>query len=180
VLPNLPPAQGRHFFFDLVDPEKRSPADIKTALVTISKFSNHGHVTLSLNLKEAQQIYSILGNPSLESKKEAVERMAVKIRQNLGIETVVIHPIESAACATKYQSYWIQGPYCKKPLITTGAGDHFNAAYSMAQLIGMSPVACLTTAVNCSGYYVRTAKTPSIFDINNFIHTGEIPAGIVP
>ena len=57
------------------------------------------------------------------------------------IDTVVIHPRESAAAATAKGAWWVPGPYTSKPLITTGAGDHFNAGYTTGQLLGFEPEA---------------------------------------
>lgn len=62
VLPQVPVKPGRIFFFDLADPEKRSGADLSYALEVIAKFEQFGRVTLGLNLKEAQQVYSVLAS----------------------------------------------------------------------------------------------------------------------
>ncbi len=169
VLPNLPPRETRHFFFDLADPRKRPGEEIKTCLRTISRFQNHGCVTLGLNLDEANQTYGLLGKEQVEPTPENLKRMAEFIRNELAISCVVVHPKESAACADRNGTYWIAGPYVEKPKITTGAGDHFNAGFSTAQLLGLSPEACLTVGVCFSGHYVRTAESPSLTDIQTFI-----------
>jgi sugar/nucleoside kinase (ribokinase family) len=95
--------------------------------------------------------------------------MAEKIRTRLDLTTVVIHPKESAACATRDGTHWVPGPYVAKPLITTGAGDHFNAGFSAALLAGLDPEACLTVGVCTSGHYVRTGQSPSTGDIESFL-----------
>ena len=95
--------------------------------------------------------------------------MASRIREKLALDTVVVHPVTGAACATSEGSAYVAGPYCEKPKITTGAGDHFNAGFSSARLLGLSPTASLTVAVATSGYYVRTAESPSLADVAEFI-----------
>ncbi len=169
VLPNLPPHNGRLFFFDLSDPQKRPDGDLKVVLSTITRFRSHGNVCLGLNYKEAQQVFKVLGHKTLKSDAMGLKKMATLIRQDLEIQYVVIHPLESAACATKDDSWWIQGTYTNEPKITTGAGDHFNAGFTIGLILGLSPPACLTLAVAFSSYYVSTAKSPSLFDIDNFI-----------
>jgi sugar/nucleoside kinase (ribokinase family) len=169
VLPQAPVKPGRVFFFDLADPEKRSVADLVYALDTIGKFEQFGSVTLGLNLKEAQQVFSALGFGVETESESGLRSMAEKIRARLNITTVVVHPKESAACATAKGSEWIPGPYAAKPLITTGAGDHFNAGFVAGQLMGLSPEACLALGVSTSGHYVRTAKSPTLADLETFL-----------
>jgi hypothetical protein len=169
VLPQVPVKPGRIFFFDLADPEKRSAADLVYALETIAKFEQFGRVTLGLNLKEAQQVFTVLGFGVETETESGLRAMADKIRTRLDLTTVVIHPKESAACATREGTAWVPGPYVAQPLITTGAGDHFNAGFSAAQLIGLDPTACLTAGVCTSGHYVRTARSPSAGDLETFL-----------
>lgn len=168
VLPALPKRE-RLFFFDLADPEKRSRDDLLKALEMIGRFEKFGRVTLGLNLKEAQQVWAALDYPVIKEDEAGLRKMAADIRARLGLSTVVVHPKESAACATAEGTWWIPGPYTAKPLITTGAGDHFNAGFSNARLLGLSPEACLTVGVCTSGHYVRTGHSPTLVDLINFL-----------
>lgn len=169
MLPTLRSGE-RRFFFDLADPEKRSAADLREALALISRFEAFGRVTLGLNLKEAQQVGAALDLPVGSGDSEGVLcALATDIRACLSVSTVVVHPRASAACATARGSTWVPGPYCENPLITTGAGDHFNAGFSTGQLLGLSPEACLALGVSTSGFYVRTAVSPSISDLETFL-----------
>ena len=168
VLPRLP-ARERLFFFDLADPEKRSRDDLLQVLGTIGQFEKFGRVTLGLNLKEAQQVWAALDYPVIKEDETGLRKMAADIRARLVIATVVVHPKESAACATAAGTTWVPGPYTEKPLITTGAGDHFNAGFSNGQLLGLSPESCLAMGVSTSGHYVRTGWSPSIADLQFLI-----------
>ncbi len=168
VFPILPPRE-RLFFFDLADPEKRSPADLAQVLRAIGRFQAFGRVTLGLNLKEAQQVFGALGLGGATEDEKGLRAMARQIRQALDVATVVIHPKESAACATRDDTWWVPGPYTEKPLLTTGAGDHFNAGFVTGQLLGLGPEACLGLGVGTSGFYVRTARSPSLGDLESFL-----------
>lgn len=169
VLPKAPPRPDRVFFFDLADPEKRTRADLTDAISIIGKFEKFGHVTLGLNLKEGQQVYSALGFGAETETENGLRAMAGRIRDHVGVSTVVIHPKESAACATRKGTWWVPGPYAAKPLITTGAGDHFNAGFSNGQLMGLDPESCLTIGVTTSGHYVRTGQSPTVADLETFL-----------
>ncbi len=169
VFPVLPPRDQRLFFFDLADPEKRSESDISGVLGIISRFQEWGSVTLGLNLKESLHIARVLGLGPEESDESGLRRLAAKIRQEMRIDTVVLHPCDSAACATRHDTWWIPGPYTDKPFITTGAGDHFNAGFALGQLMHASPPACLAFGATSAGIYVRTGKSPSLNEIDQFL-----------
>ncbi len=169
VLPKLPKSPDRIFFFDLADPEKRSVEDLRAALTAIGKFEGFGRVTLGLNLKEAQQVSAALGCGEVGETEANLRASAAAIRAKLAVNTVVIHPRESAACANATGTWWVPGPFTTKPLITTGAGDHFNAGFSTGQLLGLDPEGCLAVGVSTSGHYVRTGESPTLATVETFL-----------
>ncbi len=171
VLPRLPvSATARRFFFDLADPEKRSPADLRAALGVIAHFEKFGRVTLGLNLKEARQVAAALGlAPAGADNDAGLRALAAGIREKLAVDTVVVHPRECAACATPAGAWRVPGPFVEQPLISTGAGDHFNAGFATGQLLGLAPESCLALGVCTSGHYVRTAQSPTLADLETFL-----------
>jgi len=169
LLPKLPENPNRHFFFDLADPEKRSSEDLLEVLNLFQEFETFGKVILGLNYREAEQVDGLLGFEPLNKTPENLQTLAARIREKLGVNTVVVHPVECAACATPEGTAFASGPLCDDPKITTGAGDHFNSGFVTGRLIGLSPEAALTLAVATSGHYVRTAVSPSLNDLAEFI-----------
>ena len=161
IMPNLPPIDTRNFFFDLTDPAKRSSQDLLEVLKVISRYQAYAEVTLGLNYNEALQVCETLGINGGDKDEESLCSICTEIRQKLEIACVVVHPTESAACATKDGAWWTEGPFTENPKITTGAGDHFNAGFTSARLCGFSPLTSLALATCTSGYYVRTAQSPS-------------------
>lgn len=170
VFPSLPPRPERIFFFDLADPEKRTQQDLIEVLSLLSRFESFGKVTLGLNLKEAQRVYKALGFSPLTETEQDLRQIASEIRSSLSLSTVVVHPRESAACASDQGTFWIPGPYTSSPMITTGAGDHFNAGFSVGQMLGLDPEGCLSMGVCTSGIYVRTAQSPTLDQIEQFLN----------
>jgi sugar/nucleoside kinase (ribokinase family) len=113
----------------------------------------------------------VLGFPPCEETHEAVAAHAARIREKLGVETVVIHPVSFAAAADAAGSAAVSGPFIEKPKITTGAGDHFNAGFCIGRLLGAPLDISLQIGVATSGFYVRTAKSPTAEDMVNFLRT---------
>jgi len=59
----------------------------------------------------------------------------------------------------------VDGPYIAKPVITTGAGDHFNAGFCLGKLLGFDNEGSVLLGVTTSGYYVRYGQSPGIPEI---------------
>jgi sugar/nucleoside kinase (ribokinase family) len=162
ICPTLLAAPRRKLFFDLADPEKRKPEDIRRALGLISKFEKYFDVILGLNEKEACAIADVLGLTLKAQTPECLSQLAREIWQQLKINTLVIHPVTYALAVSDGKVDLVEGPYVATPLITTGAGDHFNSGFCLGKLLGLSNAECVLTGVSTSGYYVRSAQSPTI------------------
>jgi len=170
ICPHLPASSKEHFiFFDLADPAKRLAADIRAALELIAKFQNYFQVILGTNEKECFEIADVLGISQPDNRKESVMRLAEELRAKLGLHHVVIHPVQYAVAASASEVKLVEGPWDPKPLISTGAGDHFNAGFCLGRLVGFDLERSLLTGVTTSGFYVRTAKSPTVEDLINFM-----------
>ncbi len=152
----------RTIFFDLADPEKRTHEDISRALDLIGKFEAYFDVILGLNEKEAYEIGSVLGMKPASTTPDALMDFCIAIAKQLKSGTLVVHPVSYALAVTKGQGAMVEGPFTPKPLITTGAGDHFNSGFCLGKLLGFDNAMSVLTGVTTSGYYVRTALSPTI------------------
>jgi sugar/nucleoside kinase (ribokinase family) len=81
------------------------------------------------------------------------------------VTTLVIHPVTYALTVSHGQIALVDGPYVEKPLITTGAGDHFNAGFCLGRCLGFDHGTSVLLGVTTSGFYVRNAQSPSIDDL---------------
>ncbi len=173
ILPKCPKGE-RTFFIDLADPEKRTREDIAGALKIISGFESSMKVILGLNLKESTAIAEVLGIGIAGDGEKEIEETAKAIRAKLGISCVVIHPRKGAAAATAKEAASFLGPFVQQPKISTGAGDHFNAGFCLGRILGLSLEESLCAGVGTSGYYVRTATSPTGAQLAEFI--AKLPA----
>jgi len=161
----LTPGPKRRIFFDLADPEKRTPDDIRRALRLITSFDKHFDVILGLNEKEAHEIGAVLGLDTTERTRDGLAALAVAIQKITLVETLVIHPVTYALASTAGHVSIVDGPFVEKPLITTGAGDHFNSGFCLGKLLGLDNAASVLAGVTCSGFYVRNAQSPFMEDL---------------
>jgi sugar/nucleoside kinase (ribokinase family) len=152
----------RKIFFDLADPEKRTNDDIRHALDLIGRFQQYFDVVLGLNEKEANEIGQVLGLTGATGDPDSLARLSREIAAELPIHTLVVHPTRFAIAVTAGTVSAAKGLYTSKPLITTGAGDHFNAGFCLGKLLGFADDLALLVGVTNSGHYVRTAQSPTI------------------
>jgi sugar/nucleoside kinase (ribokinase family) len=155
----------RKLFFDLADPEKRTREDILKALGLITAFENYFDVILGLNEKEAYEIGGHLQLNTTDHSPEGLLKLAKEIHARIKVNTVVVHPVSFALAVSANDAAIVEGPFTPKPLITTGAGDHFNAGFCLGKLLGFDNAKAVLTGVSTSGFYVRTGKSPTIADL---------------
>lgn len=169
IIPGIDPS-GKHLFFDLADPEKRTESDLRTALSLISRFSEAGfRVTLSMNLKEACQISEALGKTIPDYHTANTQEILSFLTDRMGLHCIVIHLVDGACCRSGNNSQEAIGPFCKEPKLTTGAGDNFNAGFLYGMMRGLSLKNCLILGNAASGYYVRHAKSPTVQELIDFL-----------
>jgi len=164
-------AQRRKIFFDLADPEKRTPEDISRALELIVRFEKFFDVIMGLNEKEAYEVGKVLGLKTGSRSRETLATLTNEIQKRVPVSTLVVHPVTYALAVSGGEVSVVDGPYVEKPLITTGAGDHFNSGFCLGKLLGFGNAASVLMGVTASGFYVRSAQSPTIEDLVEMLRT---------
>ena len=160
------PKKKVHFFMDLAEFEQRPEKDIKDLIESLNLITEQSTTMLSFNLKEAWEMGEFLGG-SFRGKKspEDVCLLAALIKENINVDKVIIHPNDGAVCSGEKGTIYVPGPYCKEPLISTGAGDNFGAGCLAASLKGLDDTGIILTGVCASGHFVRSGFSPSLSDM---------------
>ena len=167
-----PPRRRALMMVDLADPEKRTPADIREAMQLVAGFEQWFDVVLGLNEKEGDEVAEVMAvRAHGEDDHERVARVAEGLQKAIGVGTVVVHPrtFAAAASAGDARAIVVDGPFTETPLISTGAGDHFNAGFATGRLLGLGNEGALVCGVLASGYYVRTAHSASLAELAEFL-----------
>lgn len=161
------PAKRVLFFMDLAEFQQRPDADRRALAATIARITAQCRTMLSFNLKEAWDMADLFGG-GFQGRKSPADVMALArtLKGHLDVDCVIVHPNDGAACATARACVYVPGPYCRSPLISTGAGDHFGAGALGAALRGEDETGVLLTGVLTSGYFVRSGVSPSLAQVS--------------
>ena len=167
VFPLLQNHNKRKLMVDLADPEKRTPEDILAAIKCVEKFEEKFTVILGLNEKEANEIADLYDLPGGDGRE--LLALTKALAATIKVTTVVVHPVKQACAVSGEETAIIDGPYCHSPILTTGAGDNFNAGFLYAQMNNFDLQESLTVGCANSGYYVRSGVSPTTTEISDFI-----------
>ena len=160
------------FFVDLADPRKRTREDLQCVIQLLSGIDDRGlTMILGLNHAEGLQVAEVLGidDAPKGDDPDSLMALATAVREKSGLTEVVVHPRARAASSTADGAWCVEGPFTANPLISTGAGDHFNGGYCHGRLQDLSPEMSLMVGVATSGYYVRNAVGPNPDQMEQFL-----------
>lgn len=159
----------RFCFFDLCDPQKRPRPAIREAIEVIASFDRTGATpVLGLNEKESAEVCAAMGIEAGDATREGLLDRARRLVEKTGIPEIMIHPHAFAVAAGGEGDGVVDGPVCREPRLTTGAGDSFNGGYCLARLHGLAPRHAIVAGKAVSGFYVREGRAPSIDELLRF------------
>jgi hypothetical protein len=165
------PAKEVLFFMDLAEFETRPLADREDLLGRMEAITNQCQTLLSFNLKEAWQMGEVFG-ATFHGRKDAdsVAELASFLRSRIAVDRVIIHPNDGAACASASGTVYVPAPYCREPLISTGAGDNFGAGCLSAALKQFDDAGLLLAGNCASGHFVRSGRSAAFADMVNLLN----------
>ncbi len=165
IIPQFQTDHKRSMFVDLADPAKRGDSDLKNAVNALQKFMPAFSVVFGLNRAEAERVAKVIGISDREDPGELAEA----IRKKTDFSEVVIHSSKIAVLSTSSGVYHQKTRYTPKPVVSTGAGDNFNAGYCNALLYQCSYEDRLLSAVANSGYYVTHGQSPKMAELAEYL-----------
>jgi sugar/nucleoside kinase (ribokinase family) len=170
---SFPPSPGALFFFDLSDFSRRTDEEIAEVLLLIASFSSSAvssgpagrTAVLSLNRNEAL----LLGERIIGENNGSLEAVARSLGQRYSIDEIIIHSHDGALVCAGNEIHRVETIPRAKPVISTGAGDTFNAAYVFARLMGLETEEGLRFANFYAGIYVSRGSRPGLRDLIPFV-----------
>jgi len=154
--------ENKTIFFDLSDFSNRDKKEVETVIELINEFAKHTKVVLSLNKNESQTLHDIL----FETTENNFYELGKKIYKKLPIAILVIHNAKETHVFENDLEVKASPELITNPMISTGAGDHFNAGFCYGLLANLELKECLVFANSVASYYIKTGVSPNI---NNLI-----------
>src|SRR5258708_18006990 len=97
--------------------------------------------------KTAYEIGAVLGLDTRDRSRHGLAALAREILAEVPISSLVVHPVAYALAAHEGVVSEVDGPYVEKPLITTGAGDHFNSGFCCGRMLDFDHAAIVLLGV---------------------------------
>jgi sugar/nucleoside kinase (ribokinase family) len=167
IIPEITKKQ-RKLFMDFGNVKKRSDQDLKLFSKSLAELEKHFKITVSLNRTEALDTARALGIEN-NTEKNSFKEKAKEIRKEMGISNFVLHTNSFAISADQSDIQKLKQPYCKNPVLTTGAGDTFNGGYILGLLISDDSEIRLATASAAAGYFIRNGRPPKRKEMRKFL-----------
>lgn len=163
TLENLAQAQpdkSRIAFFDLCDISRRSNGECDSVLRIIGGFSEYRTTILSLNENEALQA----GRKLLKGESKPAQ-IAADIRSGYGVDEIIIHTLHETLLATPRGITRQPTYFVKQPVISTGAGDNFNAASCFGAVMGLNDAERVDFANTFAHFYVQNGRSAALKEL---------------
>lgn len=158
----------RELFMDFGNVKKRSDKDLKIFAKSLAELEKKFNITVSLNKTEALDTAKALSIEH-DSNQRSYEMIAAEIRSEMGVSNFVLHTNSLAISADDDNVKKLKQPYCKNPVLTTGAGDTFNGGYILGLLLSDDREIQLSTASAAAGYFIRNGTPPNRNEMIDFL-----------
>ena len=119
-----------------------------------------------MNRNEARHICTLMEQ---ESVANDLTKAGKVIFEKLQPYLLVVHSATEAVVFDSSNLYKRNSFHIKNPLISTGAGDNFNAGFCTAQLLQLDAEASLLFANVIAGLYVKNGVSPRLNDAIDFL-----------
>ena len=154
-----------YFLTDFSDCSRRSKKEIRFAISLLGRFRDYYKVVVSLNRNEAKLIALALDLSTDCSDEEFIKSLFGSANSDI----VFIHRTEDALAYDGIAFEKCSTFFCKEPKILTGGGDNFNAGICYSMLRNFDLFQSLIIANAVSGYYVRSAISPDVDNLIDFL-----------
>ena len=145
-------------FFDLCDTAAKSSSEVEALVMLIRNIGKRRKTILSLNKNEAMDI-----NQKTGGRESSADKIGEYLFKCFSVHELIIHQHNESIAVSSGEGL-VKKPcvFNDSPVISTGAGDHFNAAYCYASLAGLPLDEKLAFANFYSGAYIAKGFSPGL------------------
>lgn len=159
---------------DLADCSRKSTLETIDLLELLRELSAVGPLTLILNEGEARLVHERIGGTSDAS----LQGIGAGIFSRVGLAQIVVRNAWEANGWDADGAISVPTFYTAAPRVQTGAGDNFNAGFSLGQLFDLSLRSSLALGVAVAGYYVREGRSPEPAELSAFLQSNAGMVGV--
>jgi fructose-1-phosphate kinase PfkB-like protein len=158
-----------HVLIDPSDVGKRPNSEIRSGKESLQKIDALSPVTMSANRFETKAIAD-----SLTEGTSAQSQPAVTAREQLGIARFISHEKTQSTLVSDSAVVKMDIPTTDEPVLSTGAGDHFNAGVVIGLIHGLAPEEIVALGNAVAGCFVRQGQSPSYEHVRAFLDSYSI------
>lgn len=155
-----------HILVDPADVGTRPSKDIKRGGDILQRLDAMIPVTMSANRYETIDIANSLRPASTPRSPQTAAEIA---REEFGISRFVTHGATKSALVSESGVYGVDVPREDEPVLSTGAGDHFNAGIILGLIYDLEPHESVALGNAIAGCFVRQGSPPSYEKIKTFL-----------
>lgn len=157
---DIRPEDGKRILVDLCDCSARTGEQLEEMFCLLQRFAQYGEVLLTLNENEADVLRKHFG---IEQQEPL--RLIRSLYEKMNIQHLVVHAIGYACGINQDECEYVPSQAVERPVISTGAGDHFNSGLAVTWGRGMCLKAALEIANAVTCFYVSKGVGPTEDDL---------------
>ena len=151
--------------FDPADIRRLSEPTLESGIEALDTLDDTVPVTVSSNRAETLRIAGLFDDVSDTSLATAA-RVA---REGLGVSKFVTHTVSAALSVTSDEQHKVEVPHEAEPVLTTSAGDHFNAGLVLGRMTRLDDGPQLIAGSAVAGYFIRNGEPPTYDELLAFL-----------
>lgn len=143
--------KSRYLFLDLSDIRRKDSQSIQEYFRSITLIKNKNGIKTCLSINENE--FDVLCK-KLDIDAGLFEEALSALRNKLNLDEIILHAMKTAVFCSDSVFCTEEKQQIKAPVITTGAGDNFNAGICVAKLLDLPPKEQLNVGNRAAEYYV--------------------------
>jgi sugar/nucleoside kinase (ribokinase family) len=156
VLPRLS-APPQHVLIDPANVRKLDPEEIDEVAAATQRLGEAAELTLSGNRFETKVLAAELAGKTTDS----IEADVRAVFDAIGVDRYVAHSPTRSVCVSGTGQASVGVEPVDEPVLTTSAGDHFNAGFALGIIEGLPDDAAVVLGNALARTFVRTGETPT-------------------
>ncbi len=156
----------KKILIDITDVTRHSKCSLKEILKLIENMAEYRRTIMSMNLNETISVAKAL---NYSSDFEDTKGLIKFVFDNLNVPEVIVHLSSYSLAICEDGILHCPSFFVKKPKISTGGGDNFNAGFIFGVLQEWDIMNCMLLANSVGSYYIKHGESPNLSQIIQYL-----------